>query len=150
MSKHCVHGVWCAAQVFFKNSMCCAQLCSHSPCPHPTPDLVPLRLKLLQQLLLSSPLCLQHLLLSPQWVHTIDPLDSPESRSVVVGYQHDSTREPIQLVNDSTHASFFVHIISSVHASSHWLSVHFVLCKSFSTTQGHKSRWDSSNASTYL
>ena len=70
--------------------------------------------------MLSSPLHLQHLLPSPYY----RPLEFPELRSVVVGHQQrfnswiDSTRGSTQLVNDSIRASFFVHMISCVHASS--------------------------------
>ena len=76
-----------------KNSMCGAQLCAHSPYPHPialpphptpphpTQDLVPLSS--------SSSSCFNPYCTSSTCLrlHTIEPLNSPESRSVVVSHK---------------------------------------------------------------
>ena len=118
-----------------KKSMCGAQLCVHSPCPHPialrvrvrphcpghptpphpTPDLVPLSS--------SSSSCFNpHCTSSTCFrLHTIDPLNSPESRSsstMMIQLVNRFNSCTIQLMNDSTRTSFSVHMILSVQASS--------------------------------
>ena len=124
--------VWCT--FLPKNSMCGAQLCAHSPNPHPIappPHPTPPHPRfsapeLLQKQLLSCPLHLQHLLPSLHY----RPLEFPRIE------EHcswsSSTIPLVNLFNSSTRASFFVHMIRSVHAS------YFVLCEPFSTTQGPK------------
>ena len=98
-----------------KNSMCGAQLCSHSSCPHsialpphptpphPTPDLEPLsssRSSCFHPHCTSSTCSRLHTRIEEHcsWSPTTIPL--------------------VNLFNSSTRASFFVHMITSVYASS--------------------------------